>query len=212
MYPYIGPHVVPAKLNPRNLQLEPLRARRVVVVHFAFMLLTQHIWQAALVGLKRPLTAPPGLRAVGRYVIDPQLLKRPSHLRQVHFVHLAARLCIERMGSLNWPRYCGHGEHRRLPEESVCGSGRRGHNGLGGQRPPCQGGAGSQDRFGRCAVAGLAGLGRSFARLIHCQGGPAQPAPHCKAPPKGWRHAGQREEPAAQTAHRCVHPFGSRDV
>ena len=42
-------------------------------------------------------------------------------------------------------------------------------------------------------VAGIVGACRSLARLLHCQSGPAQPAPHCPTPAKTRRHASQRD-------------------
>ncbi len=51
--------------------------------------------------------------------------------------------------------YRRRAERRHLLEEPVCSAARRELCGLWGQRPPRQGGAGSQDRPGRCAVAGL---------------------------------------------------------
>jgi len=112
----------------------------------------------------------------------------------------------------------GHGEHRQLLEESLCGTGERGHRRLGRQRPTRQDRARAQDRFGRfgrcgrcgrcsrCAVARHLGACRVAAGLVHPAGRHPLPAPDCPPAAKARWHAGFREEPAAQAARRRRYP------
>ena len=85
-------------------------------------------------------------------------------------------------------------------EESVCGAGDGGPYCLGGQREGCQGRARSQDRHGRCAVAGDDGACGFAARLVHPTGADAPASPGSAPAAKAGGHVQRREEPATQGA------------